>query len=232
MYTVELEKFEGPLDLLLQLIEGEKLDICEVSLSKITDTYLAEIEKIKKTDDEISEFVVIAAKLLYIKSKQLLPSARNEEDEKEIAELEASLIEYQKYKEAAETFKNILGQNERSFSRRVKLQPMVSFLPPRELDGDILRQIFLDIMAQLKEKPEEKTVERVKVSIEDKKQAVLSRLGKGRVSFKSLFAKETTKTEVIVTFLAILEMIKQKEIKVKQDKNFADFIIHSVKCNP
>ena len=82
MYSISSEKFEGPLDLLLSLIEDNKLNICEISLSTITDAYLSEIGKMAGSSEEVADFVVIATKLLYIKSKELLPSLKNDEEEK------------------------------------------------------------------------------------------------------------------------------------------------------
>lgn len=230
MIKVELEKFEGPLDLLLRLIEGSELDICEISLSQITDAYLVELERIDKPSNEMAEFVVIAAKLLYIKSKQLLPSVVDAESEQEIADLEAALSEYQKYKEAAKYFENMLSKNERSFSRKARQEKNISFVPPKNLDNSKLWQIFNNVLSRVEVRPEIKTVKPIKISIGDKKREILLHVKKrGRVSFRSLFNKKSSKTEVIVVFLAILEMIKQKEIAVRQNQNFADFVICGVK---
>jgi len=229
MYKVELEKFEGPLDLLLQLIEGDKLDVCELSLSKITDTYLSEIEKMDKSSDEMSEFIVIATKLLYIKSKQLLPNIINEEDEKEIADLEAALSDYQKYKEAAKQFEMILSKNERSYSRKVKTKTSIRFVPPKNMSKQVLWRVFNDVLSHVEPAPDLETIKPVNISIDNKKFEITKILKQGKTSFKSLFTKHTTKTEIIVTFLAILEMIKQKEITVTQGRNFSDFAISGVK---
>jgi segregation and condensation protein A len=229
MYQVTLEKFEGPLDLLLQLIENNKLDICEISLSKITNAYLGELGKISHNSNELAEFIVIATKLLYIKSKELLPSMINKEDEQEIADLEAALAEYQKYKKAARQFENILAKDKRSFSRQIKKRRVISFSPPKDLDKQNLWQIFTDVLSQAEDKYEEKKVSTAQISLEDKKKEVLNQVRNGQVNFKSLLKKSRTKTEMILTFLAILDMIKQREIIAKQTKNFADFTIRGVK---
>jgi segregation and condensation protein A len=229
MYQVTLEKFEGPLDLLLQLIENNKLDICEISLSQITNAYLGELGKISHNSNELAEFIVIATKLLYIKSKELLPSMINKEDEQEIADLEAALAEYQKYKKAARQFENILAKDKRSFSKRIKKREVISFSPPKDLDKQNLWQIFTDVLSQAEDKYEEKKVSTAQISLEDKKKEVLNQVRNGQVNFKSLLKKSRTKTEMILTFLAILDMIKQREIIAKQTKNFADFTIRGVK---
>ncbi|MDD5693364.1 MAG: segregation/condensation protein A [Patescibacteria group bacterium] len=229
MYKVELEKFAGPLDLLLQLIENEKLDVCELSLSKITDTYLTELKKMDKSSEELAEFVVIAAKLLYVKSKGLLPSIETAEEEQEIADLEAALLEYQKYKEAAKTFEQILEKNMRSYSRQAVPEKVILFSPPKDVNRQKLFEILAKLLAKNEIKPEEEIIKPVKFSLEEKKGEISRMIHKGKVSFTSLFKRSTTKAEIIVTFLAILEMVKQKEIVVSQNKNFADFSLSRVK---
>lgn len=230
MYQVTLDKFEGPLDLLLQLIEKEKLDICQISLAKITDAYVSQISKLNLSGDEMAEFLLIAAKLLYLKSKELLPNAETEEEETEIADLEARLIEYQKYKEAAKKLGEILESGNRSFARKAKNEQTVTFLPPKDLSHTKLFAIFEEVISKLPEEKETEVIQQVKVSLEERRDIILKKIKtQKKISFKHLLVETKTKTEVIVTFLAILEMIKQKEIKVSQNNNFADFTIEGVK---
>jgi len=114
MQTVITKQFEGPLDLLLNLIEKEKLNICQISLAKITNTYLEEIQKIDASSENLADFLIVASKLLYLKSRAILPVLSPEEEE-EIEDLEAQLKEYKKFKELSNQFSEILGKNQRSF---------------------------------------------------------------------------------------------------------------------
>lgn len=230
MYTVETEKFEGPLDLLLQLTEKEKLDICEISLAKITDSYLDYLKKMEGSGEEMADFLVIAAKLLYIKSKQLLPGIESEEEETEIADLEERLLEYQKMKAAAKELENILAEGNRAYRRRAKSDVPINFLPPQDLDATRLFAIFEEVLTRINtEDTEEKVIKTEKVTIEQRREEVRNIIKKQRkASFREILSRIKTKTGVILTFLAVLEMIKQKEIKVSQDKNFADFTIEKV----
>jgi segregation and condensation protein A len=229
MIEVETEKFKGPLDLLLELIENEKLDICQISLATITDKYLSEISKIERDGSEMAEFLVVAAKLLYIKSKQLLPSLETAEEEEEIAELEARLAEYQRYKRAAERLSEILDEGGRGFRRKAKNERIITFLPPENLTKGNLFAIFEEIFKEMPSEPE-KVIETKKISLEEKRDDILKQIkSKKKISFSGILKQAGSKMEVIVTFLAILEMIKQSEIKVSQTKNFADFKIEGVK---
>jgi segregation and condensation protein A len=229
MFAVSVEKFEGPLDLLLNLIETEKLDICQISLSKITDAYIDHVEEMHGSAEEMADFLVVAAKLLYLKSKELLPGIANEEDEKELAELEQNLIEYARYKKAAEELSEILSKNYRSFSRKAKTEVASEFLPPKDISKDKLWNLFQEALKRMEQsEPAEYEEQPVKITLEDKKIELKTCLKKGRVSFRQIMRKAKSKVEVIVTFLAVLELIKKKEIKVHQESNFEDLTIETI----
>ena len=229
MYQVELEKFYGPFDLLLQLIESNDLDICEISLASITDQYLSEIEKIEGSPKDLVEFVFIATKLLYLKSKELLPDIINEADEQDIKDLERDLLEYQKYKKAADTLSEILDKGERAYTRKTKIIETKSFFPPKDVNQEKLWLIFNEVFNKAKEDQiEEKTYGKNIISLSEIKNKLRNIItSKKKVYFRSLFA-EINRLEIIVVFLAILELIKQNEISFKQDKNFSDFVIYHV----
>lgn len=231
MYTVKNEHFEGPLDFLLQLIEKEKLDICEFSLAKITNDYLDKIYSINGSGGEIASFLVIASKLLYIKSKRLIPDIASEEEEEEIKDLEARLIEYQKYKNAAKYFENILKSENRSFRRKIKNEKINVFIPPKGLNNTALYAVFQEIINKINEDNIEEQIVRIKrITLEEKRNQISVILKKTKIiSFRNILTSSTTKEEIIITFLAILEMMKQKEIKVMQKNNFADFTIKGLK---
>ncbi len=230
MYSIENEIYNGPLDLLLKLIEDNKLDITQISLSKITDSYLEDIRKIEGTPEDLAEFVFIATRLLYLKSKELLPDTFNEEDELEIKNLEKDLIEYQKYKNAAEALSHILEKNERAFSRKKRLGKIHSFTPPKDINKERLWTIFNEVISKVEaEQIEKKAYERVRISLSETKENIKQIIKTTKeVTFKQIISK-SNRIEIIVSFLAVLELIKQKEIYFKQNNNFSDFIIFRVK---
>ncbi|MEI6266654.1 MAG: segregation/condensation protein A [bacterium] len=233
MYAVSNDQFEGPLDLLLQLIEKEKLEITTVSLSKITSAYLEQIENMQGTSSEMADFLVVAAKLLYLKSKELLPDIKSDEEEEEIEDLEAKLREYSIYKKAAANLESILIDGQRGYSRRAKSESEIIFLPPQDINHQMLFAIFQETLNKLPEQIEERVITdspEQKITIEDKKKIIYSLTKKKKtIRFKEILAGAKNKTEVIVTFLAILEMIKQKEIGVIQKESFADILIMGLK---
>ena len=232
MYAVSNEIFDGPLDLLLSLIEKEKLDITAISLAKITGSYLDHIAQIEGNSSEIADFLVVAAKLLYLKSKELIPNIKSDEEEAEIADLEEKLREYQTYKNAARHLESILENTTRSFTRRGTNDTSPIFTPPKDLTATKLFAIFTEVL----NKSDEETVEKVdierkiEISLEDKREEIKTLCKKNKhISFRSILLKSKNKSEIIVTFLALLEMIKQKEIRVRQENNFADFTLCGVK---
>jgi len=232
MYSVRDEQFEGPLDLLLSLIEKEKLDITQISLARITSTYLEKIGEISGDSADIADFLLIAAKLLYLKSKELIPSLESEEEEEEIADLEERLREYQAYKQAAMHFDGMLSTLNRSYSKRSKQGTTTAFTPPKDIDSAGLFAIFNEVMNKVAtEAPEQAEVRTKKeITIEERRGSILSHLKRAKkISFREILSKAHDKSDVIVTFLAILEMIKQKEIRVEQSGNFADFSVCGVK---
>jgi segregation and condensation protein A len=232
VYTVKNEQFEGPLDLLLSLIEREQMDITQISLARITSSYLEMIGGMQGNSSDLADFLVVAAKLLYIKSRDLIPNMASEDEEAEIEDLETKLREYQKFKNAAKHLELVLADENRGYSRRAKNENAISFTPPSNIDSGSLFAIFQEILEKVKEDTPEKTeiVHEPKVTLEDKRVHITKHLSKtGKVSFRKILSQSSSKIEVIVTFLAILEMVKQKEVSVSQDDNFADFLIMSVK---
>lgn len=232
---IKLEKFEGPLSLLLKLIEKEEMDITEISLSKIADQY---IEYIQKADDinpeEMADFLVVAARLLLIKSKALLPFLCQEEKE-EIEEFEEQLRMYKEFLEASKGIEKIIGKKKfmfaREFNRKALLSNAEFFSPPKEITPSILFAVFQDVLGRLipPEKMEEEKLDH-KLSIEDKiksiKDLLISRI---KFSFSRLFSKSKNKTEIIVSFLAMLELEKQRELMIFQENLFEEIIITKIK---
>jgi len=228
MLDVKLEKFEGPLDLLLELIEKEKLDITEISLSRVTDQYLEKINSLDPKAYDIAEFMVIAARLIYLKSKALLPTLETEEEERELEDLKKRLEIYKKYKEAAKEFGNILEKNQRSFpSKKPKLN-ISNFTPPKGVELSDLWSTFQKLLVDM---PEELAREEIelpseKITVEEKLAHLHGAFkSKRKQSFRQLITNSNSKIEAIITFLAVLEMVKCRKISFNQSNNFKDILL-------
>lgn len=236
---ITTEKFSGPLGLLLNLIESEEMDITEIALAKIADEYVAYVRANKGIDpEELADFLVIAAKLLFIKSKALLPYLYAGEEEEEINDLERQLKMYKEFVEASKKVKELVLSDRRLFlppltkNRRSGLNIPV-FCPPAKLNAALLRERFLMLLDSLAEelakRQEEKLPEKIlepKINIDEKIAAIKDMLlNKLKVNFSRLLASASTRTEVIVSFLAVLELAKQKELLFEQDELFSEIHI-------
>jgi len=230
----KIDKFEGPLGLLLQLIERQELDITEISLAKIADQYIEYIKNYKGIEpEELADFLVVAAKLLLIKSRALLPFLKGEAEE-EIEEFENQLRMYKEFLEAAKKIEVIIGKKRFSFAREFNRQAFLAnaniFSPPKNLTAADLNAVFSEIIKNIKPviQLEEKNLEQI-VNIEDKIliiQRIL--LEKIKISFNHILAGAKNKTEVIVSFLAMLELIKQRDITVVQGGLFEEIEINKI----
>lgn len=230
MYTVKTKQFQGPLGLLLQLTEKEKLDITEVSLAKITDQYLNYLKITKDiTLENLAEFLVIASRLILIKSRMLLPTLElTEEEEEGIEELKHRLEEYKRFKNLAKQIEGIAKQNKIAYSRE-KCQGMKSvFYPPKQMNLEDLKTSFEKILEEvslLEEKLPQENLE-LKISIEEKINYIQSQVSKRiKTSFKKLTENKKSKIDVIVNFLALLELIKQKIVTAEQNNLYDDITI-------
>lgn len=227
-YKIKLELFEGPLDLLLYLVKKDHLNIYDIPISKVTEQYLAYIDMMKLLDLNIAgEFLVMAATLLQIKSKMLLPAEESapEEEEDPRAELVKRLLEYEKFKEIAET----LRQKEVSQQEVFKRPPaIIKEQIPGEKEVYFEASIFDLINAftqALKDIPKDLfyTVIKDEFTVEEKVHAILHLLLiEPAVKISDLFGKCKHKIEIIVTFLAILELIRMKEIAARQKDLFGE----------
>lgn len=209
-------KFEGPLDLLLQLIEDEELEITEVSLAEITDQYLGHVKELSRENlPEISDYLVIAARLVLIKSRALLPI--DEADDAEPDDLAAQLAEYKLFKEMAATLGAGL-EGGRSFGKVPSVLPKPEGIVADGVDLAGLHRAFVEILDRLPEPldlPEETLEEQI--TIEQCIDRVRTSLTAGPVQFQHLFKDLKTRVQMIVTFLAVLELIKQSSLRVKTD---------------
>lgn len=239
-YNIKLEVFEGPFDLLVYLIEKSQMDIYDISISKITKQYIEYIEMMHKLNLEVvSEFLVLAATLIEIKSKMLLPVNKkinivDEEQEDPRSELIQKILEYKKFKNLA----NIFQENEDKASKIFhKVQEDFSIYSKEEyieyIDVDIdqfvnafntflkKRKKIYDIKKRYTEK-----IHGERISLEDKINDIKTSFNSAsKLDFSNLIQDIYDKYEVIVTFSAMLELIKQKYIKVQQSVNFGTIII-------
>ena len=240
-YSIKLDSFEGPLDLLLHLIDKAEVDIYDIPIAEITEQYLATIDTMQELQlDVASEFVVMAATLLSIKSKLLLP--RKEEqvfqthldmDVEEVdprEELIQRLLEYKRYKMLAETLREMeIGRNQVFTRPAENLAPYV-----REEENTVKDVSLYDLLHAL-----EKLVKRVsqtdpaakvsrdEISIKERMGEIrqLVKAGGGMVRFFQLFSENPTRTEIVTTFLALLELMKSKQVTCVQNKLFHDIMI-------
>ncbi|MEA3249158.1 MAG: ScpA family protein [Patescibacteria group bacterium] len=230
-YTVKLEQFEGPLHALLQMIETEKLDISEISLAKVTDGYLNMLQDNPELPpEELADFLVVASKLLLIKSKLLLPFLYPEEAEAESEDLESQLRIYKAYLDASKTIEKRAAGRRFLYVHDKLPKTDIGFSPPKRLTTDQMREFFLAVAKRLE--PVVKTEKRVidkTVSLNEKIQQIRALFARAkRVSFKTLMKSSRSRMEVIVSFLALLELVKQKNVAVTQGGQFDDISITRV----
>jgi segregation and condensation protein A len=229
MQDVKLHQFEGPLDLLLSLIQEQKLNITELALSEVTEQFLAYVKQLENIDaTALADYLSIAAKLLVIKSKAILPSLEVESLEEESGEdLAERLILYQQFKEAAKWLKARDALQKQSFIRTLVFSERISFLPDPELRPEDLQQAaggILEILKELDNLP--KAQIREAISIQDKIRELQNLLsGKIETSLNDLLKTAKNKPEIIITFLALLELTKQRLLSIEQEDLFTDITI-------
>lgn len=227
MYTIKLDQFEGPLDLLLELIEGQKLEVTEISLAQVTNQFL---DYLKNNDNSITtnylaNFLVVASKLILIKSRALLPFLElTKEEEEDIGDLEKQLKEYQQFRQAAQVLKEMLDQHNVCFSREHKEVLVGLFYPPRNINGDNLAEIFQRILNDVPVVVElPKDILKSRVSIEDKIRYITEVIKKRvEISFHSLTDGNLGREHLVANFLAVLELARQKLIAIEQKQMFGE----------
>lgn len=239
-YNVKIDAFEGPLDLLLHLINRLEIDIYDIPVAKITEQYLIYIHTMRELQlDLASEYLVMAATLLAIKSKMLLPKQEESLDEFEFEveedprdELVERLIEYRKYKEAATDLKEL--ENERGLMFTKPPSDLSDYTKEIKLEKKDLDVSLYDMLAAFQkllrrkklQKPLSTKITRQEIPIEQRMTEIIQELSKykGRRSFYDLFPSHE-KDYIVVTFLAILELMKRREIIVEQESNFAEIFV-------
>ncbi len=233
-YKVKLEIFEGPLDLLLYLIKRDELDIHEISLERITRQYLEYLQAFKELNIDVAgEFIVMAANLIYLKSRSLLPldqqpPEEDVEDDDPRWDLIRQLIEYKKFKEAAAQLQLRQLEQERIFVRE-PLAPDFAFAAPLRL-GEVgifqLINAFQAVIKRIDAREDLREIFGEHFTVSDKITAILERVSGGiALRFSELFAAMASRVEVVVTFLALLELIRLRQVRATQASPFEEIEI-------
>jgi len=231
MYQITIQNFSGPLDLLLQLVEKKNLAITELSLAQVTQEYVTFVNEQEQINaEDLAEFLVIAATLLLIKSRSLLPSlVLAPEEEAEILDLETRLKIYQLYKTAGEAMKKIFRKEIYVMTRSAWKNVEPQFSPPPHLSLDNLSLSFQQILSEIQgeETPllAEKKIKKIQ-TLEERIKSLLQKITHGsRFRLQDLSLNKDDKIDLILTFLAALHLAKKKIITIKQNNNFDDIWI-------
>ena len=234
-YSVKLESFVGPLDLLLHLVRKNELDIFDIPIAQITDDYLKYIELVKELNLEIAgEFLVYASTLMYLKSRSLLPADEKTEEEileeeQQLQELKEKLAEYEKFKQLALQLEQRQREEKQLFAR----EPLPSSEEETQIDATLFD--LLDAFAIILKEVEKKEILEIiedEVTVNEKIALIENILKRTKkIIFSSLFHKAKSRQEMIVTFMALLELIRLKEIRIKQSSHFGEIWIYSKEIN-
>ena len=236
-YQVRLPIFEGPMDLLLHLIEENEIDIYNIPIALITQQYLDYLDRAGQMDLELtSEFIVMACTLLSIKARMLLPTpiVETADDEQELdprEELVQRLLEYKEYKEKAKVFQELEERQSRCFWREIDDAQLLKKFPPPNPIGTVtwedLAHVFSNILEKVEKREQIISLSREEITVRDKTEYIMAMLQEKPqgLSFYQLIATAVSKEEVIVTFLALLELVKLGKVFVRQKNLFKDIYI-------
>lgn len=237
-YAIKLENFEGPLDLLCHLIDKNKMDIYDIKLSEITDQYIAYISQMEEMNLEVtSEFLIMASTLLYIKSKNLLPTEVEDERELTEEELLQRIIEYKKYKEISKKIREFYEQNSK---RCFKLQENIE-LPKQKLEREYKKETIIELYTQIIENNKNRLNQNAKniekIAITDTytvgskvKEMFRELLRKPKFIFNKLYkVSESNKNEVVTAFTGLLELSRRSKVITSQEELFGDIVVEKAK---
>ncbi len=236
MYKIKLEQFEGPLDLLLFFIKRDELDIYDIPISHITKEFLEYVNFIKILDLELAgDFILMASTLMHIKARMLLPREVDEKGD-EIdprAELIQALLEYKKYKEVSEEL-SFYESNQRKIKYRGNFDADFSETPPeydillKNVSIYDLAKAFKRAIEDIKEEPVHQ-VRKINISIDEQIDFIFSQFkDKPEVHFLTLVEKMKEKIRVVITFIALLELVKMNSVGIKVSPNYNDFILYRI----
>ena len=228
-YEIKLEQYQGPLDVLLQLIEQEQLAITEISLARIAESFIKHLEKVEQLyPEELADFLVIATRLLYIKSRELLPYLVVEDDEP-ATNLAEHLRMYKEFRDASTVLEERLTTGQYACVRPVSLARLevVEFNPPAAVASHDLRELYEGVVARLETiiKIPQAAIRKA-ASLKDKVTALYSALQQHKsLQFSDLISDGADRINIVLTFLAILELVKQDSVTVEQNQSYSDILI-------
>ncbi len=237
-YKVKINNFEGPLDLLCYLIDKNKIDICDIKISEITDQYINYLNEMEELNLEIaSEFLLMASTLLYLKSKTLLPSVVEEEKELTEEELLRRIIEYKKYKEITQKLKELMLQS----GKKVFKKPEIIELPKQQLEENYTKEQISEAYKNLVERNSQKinqnakNIEQIAITdtytVESKVKVMFKELiRKKKFIFNKLFSlKKCNNQEVVTAFSGLLELSRRSKVTTNQQELFGDITVEKAK---
>jgi len=236
MNEIKIDKFQGPLSLLLKIIEKEELDITSVNLAKIADEYLTYIKNSADIlPESMADFLLMATKLLYIKSKALLPFLFSEDDQAEVEDLEEKLKMYKDFVDLSIKVQKIIGKKKFSFFRQLpknnkRYLPLVeSFFPPKNIKTEALQKEFAKVLSRVEFLVEKKLEHRTitaEINIEERIISIKNMVAEQiKINFSRILKESNSKVEIIVNFLAVLELAKQKELIFDQTDLFGEIFV-------
>lgn len=231
-YVVELDGFQGPLDLLLNLIEAEELDITQVALAKVTNEYLQSIEGMQEHNpDAIVDFLVVASQLMVIKSKALLPLLiLDAEEELDARELEFRLKQLKLFRDYSLHLEKALGAKKILFGQRFVPPKNAHFLPAENISLESIQEALKEVLHQLpQDEFLDEEVIHTGMSTKEKMGHIRKNLEKlTKIKFQDMVMDKASKMEVVITFLAMLELLKQRIISVEQSEHFGEITLTPV----
>ena len=237
MYQIHLDNFEGPIDLLLYFIRRDELDIYDIPISKITKEFVETVEEWEKMHLHVAgDFIVMASTLMRIKAKLLLPRPELDDDGEIIdprTELIQQLVEYKRYKNAAEILNNLSNDQSQRFARQ--LEPLLVIDESDVEENLILDVTLFDLARFFKSAMDSMPVvsqfelNREPVKLEEQKKFIFKHFdGDGKLKFSTILSKLETRMEIVVTFLAILDLVRDGSCKLIQEKVFGDLKLQKI----
>ena len=233
MDYISIDNFKGPLDLLLHLVKEANIDILDIKVEEITDKYLEYIKREEELNINIAaSYLVMASELMYLKSKSLLPVVKKDDEETEDEEITREnlinrLIEYKRYKEMTPVFKELEEERKKIYIKAPeKVSNYVDNTLVREASVDDLIEAFKRFLERKEEeKPLETTIARKEYSVKERKNNIRNILKVKKKAYLEELFEEYNRPVVVVTFLSILEMVKEKSVVISQDRNFDKILI-------
>ena len=238
IYSIKLENFEGPLDLLCHLIDKNKMDIYDIKINEIADQYIEYLNQMEEMNLDIaSEFIMMASTLIYLKSKSLLPKQEEAEEELTEEELIQRIIEYKKYKEIIKKLKVNYEENSKIFLGNQEQIELPKKRIEKEYDKDLIPNLYKTLLEKNEEKINKNAENIEKIAITDNytvtskvKEMFKALIKNNKFVFNKLFSlKEHNKQEVVTAFSGLLEMSKRDKVNTKQEDLFEDIIVEKKK---